>query len=225
MRIPKIENYKNDSLIELVKIKFNDIPKLSNNEIITSEKEKIKLIKNIERVIRSSIEYKDYVKYLREYMDMTSCAFLPNVSNKESRRISIEIHHEPFTLYDLVQIVMDKHLMEGREMNISTISEEVMELHYSGMVGLIPLSITVHELVHNGKIFIPLQSIYGRKFIKFLELYNDYISKDLQDMLKIKFNLSKDLNSNDLSIIEKKFVYIEVEGMKLPQIVADIVEP
>lgn len=213
MRIPKIENYNNKNLIETVKL-----PKptnLSTQITIMNEKEKVKLIKTIERVARSSMEYKQYIKFLKDEIDMTKCTYFNGVNSK-SKRVSIEIHHEPFTLFDITQMVVDKTLDEGTPLNTFMLAEEVMKIHYMGLVGLLPLSVTVHELVHNGKLFIPLQSVYGN-FVKFLDKYEKYIPNDTKEMLQTKIRMSKELSTLDLSVLEKKYMYLEVEGMSFPQ--------
>lgn len=221
MRLPKVENYKNDQLIERRKIQ--EIPPIERNIVLMSEKDKIKLIKTIERIVRSSQEYKQYIAFLRKEVDMTMCSFFNNISNKESKKVSIEIHHEPFTLFDIAQIVLEKWIAEGKKINPILIAEEVMKLHYQNKVGLIPLSITVHELVHSGKLFIPLQNVYG-DFISFLEEYEPYISNDLKDILQIKLKMSKELENLDMSILEKKYVYLEIDGMTFPQPLEEIIE-
>lgn len=221
MRLPKVENYKNDQIIE--KVKIEKVPPLERTIVLMTEKEKIKMIKTIERIVRSSQEYKQYIAFLRKEIDMTMCSFFNNVSNKESRKVSIEIHHEPFTLFDITQIVLEKWIQQNKSINPILIAEEVMKLHYQNKVGLIPLSITVHELVHSGKLFIPLQNVYG-DFISFLEEYDQYISQDLKDILQIKLKMSKELESLDLSILEKKYVYLEVDGMTFPQPLEEIIE-
>lgn len=221
MRLPKVENYKNDQLIERRKIQ--EIPPIERNIVLMSEKDKIKLIKTIERIVRSSQEYKQYIAFLRKEVDMTMCSFFTNISNKDSRKVSIEIHHEPFTLFDIAQIVLEKWIAENKKINPILIAEEVMKLHYQNKVGLIPLSITVHELVHSGKLFIPLQNVYG-DFISFFEEYEPYISNDLKDILQIKLKMSKELENLDMSILEKKYVYLEIDGMTFPQPLEEIIE-
>jgi hypothetical protein len=221
MRLPKVENYKNDQLIERRKIQ--EVPPIERNIILMSEKDKIKLIKTIERIVRSSQEYKQYIAFLRKEVDMTMCSFFNNISNKESKKVSIEIHHEPFTLFDITQIVLEKWIAENKKVNPILIAEEVMKLHYQNKVGLIPLSITVHELVHSGKLFIPLQNVYG-DFISFFEEYEPYISNDLKDILQIKLKMSKELENLDMSILEKKYVYLEIDGMTFPQPLEEIIE-
>lgn len=221
MRLPKIESYNNDNLIEVRKIV--DVPKANRYTIIMSDKDKVKYIKYLERIIRSSQEYKDYIAYLREYIDMTQCSFFTGVRKTNSRsKVSIEIHHEPFTLFDIAQIVLEKWIREGITLNAFKIAEEVMKLHYQNKVGLIPLSITVHELVHSGKLFIPLQNVRGN-FIDFIEEYDEYISEDLKNMLQIKLKMSKEIEKQDLSILETKYTYLEVDGFVLPETLDEIV--
>jgi len=217
MRMPKVvDNYENNNKIEYVKI--NELPTSTRNVIIMNEKDKIKLIKTIERIIRSSMEYKQYVQYLRDEIDMTLCSFFNNINNKDTKRVSIEIHHEPFTLFDLTQIILDKWINEEKDINPLLIAEEVTLLHYRNTVGLIPLCVTVHELVHNGKLFIPLQNLFGN-FVSFIEEYEKFISKDLLSLLEAKFKISKELIEPDMSILEKKYIYLEIKGFTFPQII------
>lgn len=216
MRVANVENYKNNNLINVVKV--SDVPNVRMSSPILNEKDKIKLIKTIEVAVRTSQEYKDYIKFLKDNMDMTKCTYFSNLSNKDGKKISIEIHHEPFTLYDITMIVLDKYLTEEIPVNILDIAEEVMNIHYRDLVGLLPLSITVHELVHEGQVLIPLQVVYGN-YIKFLEEYDDYIGQDLRNILEAKLIMSKEVVDN--SILAKKYVYVEVDGFTLPQLIEE----
>lgn len=212
MRVANVENYNNTKKIDVVKV--TDVPQVKMSTPLLNEKDKTKLIKSIEMVVRSSQEYRDYIKFLKDNIDMTKCTYFNNLSNKDGKKISIEIHHEPFTLYDITMIVVDKFLAEEIPINVLDIAEEVMEIHYRDLVGLLPLSSTVHELVHEGKLLIPLQVVYG-DYIKFLEDYDDYIGQDLRNILEAKLIMSKEVVDN--SILVTKYVYIEVDGMSFPQ--------
>ena len=76
--IPKqIESYKNDRLIE--EVNMSEIPEVEMKYNIITEKDKAKTVKTCERMIRSSLEYKDYIKFLKEYIDMNKCSFWGNV--------------------------------------------------------------------------------------------------------------------------------------------------
>lgn len=221
MRLAKLENYSNATSIEHRQIR--DFPTAKAYTMIISEKDKIKVVKKIEQIARSSMEYKQYIEYLRKYIDMTKCSFFNNISNKDSKRVSIEIHHEPFTLFDIAHIILEKWIATGQEINPTLIAEEMMKLHYQNKVGLIPLSITVHQLVHTGKLFVPLQCLYG-DFVSFFEEYEPYVPQDLKDILEIKLKMSKDVeNEQDLSILERKYTYLEVDGFNLPQQLDEIV--
>lgn len=216
MRLPSLENYTNNNLIETRQI--HDVPPVQRHISIMSDKDKIKFIKTVERVVRSSQEYKFYIAFLKKEIDMTSCSFFTGIDSKEAKKVSIEIHHEPFTLFDITQVVLEKWMAEGKTPNPIQIAEEVMKLHYQGKVGLIPLSVTVHKLLHNGKVFIPLQNVYGN-YIAFLEEYSEYMPQDLQEILELKLTMSKDAMNQDMSILEKKYVYLEVDGMSFPHII------
>lgn len=216
MRTANVENYKSNGLIQ--KRKLGIIPKASRNINIITDKDKVKFIKKVEMIVRHSSEYKMYIKYLREEIDMTMCSYFRNVNNKESRKISIEIHHEPFTLFDITLIVLNKWMVNEQHIRQYAIAEEVMKIHYMNQVGLLPLSATVHQLVHNGRIFVPLQAIYGN-YLQFLEDYKEYIPADLDDALKLKLNMSRDVNNLDTSILQKKYIYLEQDGIILPQLI------
>lgn len=220
MRLPNIQNYQNSNIIETLKIK--DIPEVDRRCTIMSDKDKIKRIKEIEKIVRSSMEYRQYISFLRDKMDMDRCRYFKKVSNENNRKISIEIHHEPFSLFDITQTVLNKYIYNDLDINVLKISEEIMKIHYQNMVGLIPLSVTVHELVHRGDIFIPLQETYGN-FKEFIKTYERFIDPELFDMLRVKLKMSKELVELDMSILEKKYRYIEVDGMTFPEVNKDTI--
>lgn len=208
--VPKqIESYKNDRLIE--EVNMSEIPEVEMKYNIITEKDKAKTVKTCERMIRSSLEYKDYIKFLKEYIDMNKCSFWGNVKMDHYSKVKIEIHHSPFTLYDITMTILLKHLDLYGEINLFEVSEEVMKLHYQCRVGLIPLSTTVHKLVHNGSIFIPVQNVRG-DWLSFYKEYEPYIPQDMKDKLKAIIRFSKECQ--DYSLLETKYTYIEVDGFR-----------
>jgi hypothetical protein len=83
-------------------------PQLSTTysvELLT-DKAKVKFIQQIEKIVRSSLEYKEMVEFLKENADFSNCKFYVNITG--SKKIKIEIHHTPFTLFDIVSIALDK---------------------------------------------------------------------------------------------------------------------
>lgn len=166
------------------KINIGDVPVFDMDAYcLEDEKDFNKYIMDIEKQCRKSFEYKAFIKYIRENMNMNRCSFLEDVSNEESFDIKIEIHHYPFTLRDIAEIVFKKREYYGESLELQMVSKEVMQLHYKLVVGLIPLSETVHELAHNGRIFIPIDKVLGR-YQLFVDLYEPFCKPEQLDALK-----------------------------------------
>ena len=182
---------------------------------INKSKDRDKFVKRIERIVRGSMEYKDYIKFLKEHIGLDSCIFFQKVTNgnkNKQKRISIEIHYERFTLYDIVNVVEQKYIDEGLPLNDLLIADEVMELHYANKVGLVPLSKTAHQVVHNSvKLIVPLNMCYGT-YSEFLEEYEPYIDDSLYEKLERKMDMTSKLTPESFEAIMKEFTYIEVEG-------------
>jgi hypothetical protein len=216
MRVPRIQKYDTTLDKEIVEVgdlyfepKFYDLGK---------EKDKFKYITTIEKLCRTSMEYYDLINYLRVNMGMNFCSFFHKVNkdNFGKTRIRIEIHHEPFPLYDIVAIILNNRLDNGQSVDMYEVANEVMECHYEGIVGLLPLSVTVHELVHSGKLFIPLQFI-DEGFNTFLNRYYTTIKNmdGLTDMLEAKIRLSKRYAEDPeefIGILKKKYIYVVNKG-------------
>ena len=187
---------------------------------LENPKEKKKFIERIKRVVRSSKEYKDYIRFLKDNLDMNRCAFFSSVKQTSGTKISIEIHHAPFTLDDIARIILNKQMDEGKPVSDLGIADEIMELHYNNMIGLIPLSKTVHEVVHNSdKITIPLTMCYGN-FKEFVEEYQDYMEDDILGRLEKSIKETKELTSESFEALQTKYEYINVDGFDLPQKIA-----
>ena len=216
MRLPKITKYDNKLNKETITLKEIDYGNKYYN--LDLEKDKFKFITTIEKLCRSSMEYKQLIEFLKVNMNMNFCSFFHNVNRNGNgfSKIRIEIHHEPFTLYDIVAIVLNERLMNEKFISMFDIADEVMEMHYKGYVGLLPLSETVHELVHSGKIFIPLQFIdegFNQFYLKYKKVIDNM--DGLTDLLQAKIRLSKDYAENPeefISILRKKYIYVINEG-------------
>ena len=187
---------------------------------LNTDKDKHKFIKRIENVIRSSNEYRDYIAFLKEHVDLDKCIFFQNVSsNKNSkRRISIELHHEPFTLYDIVKVVLESFIENGNTINDLMIADDVLRLHYENKVGLVPLSKTAHEMIHaeeSAKLTIPLNMVYGN-YSEFLEEFKDIVDRDDTLLFKLarKMEMTANLTPESFDAIRTKFTYLEIDGVE-----------
>jgi len=155
-------------------------------------------IKNIEKQIRTSKEYKSYLGHLKNEVGIHNCSVLGNLSD-DIDGLTLEFHHYPFTLYDIVETCINKRILTGENFTSLDICDEVLELHKLNQVGLVYLSKTAHELVHCEKIFIKLESIFG-DVNAFIGKYKDFIAEETL----LKYNKLIDMNNNtyDDSILE-----------------------
>lgn len=208
MRIPKINNYNNTSDQENLELCDSNFSKPMY--VFYTDKVRTKFIKRIEKIVRGSLEYRELISCLRNNFGMTYCMFFQNVSRDKGKRVGIEIHHMPFSLYDIVNIVLRKYEVNEMEIDPYIIAEEVIKLHYQGKVGLVPLSSTVHELYHRGDIFIPLQNV-DKGFVKFYSEYKEYAS-DYDEMLRRLIVMSKEYTPERNNILKKKLIIINDEN-------------
>ena len=89
-----------------------------------------------------------------------------------------------------------------------------MALHYANKVGLVPLSKTAHQMIHDSvKLVVPLNMCYGT-YSDFLEEYEPYIDESLYEKLEKKMNVTANLTPESFDAIMKEFTYIEVEGFE-----------
>ena len=171
-----------------------------------------KYINDIEKIVRSSREYKIYIQFLRTYMDMNTSLFSENISNAQTTKIKIEIHHTPFTLFDITMTVFNKRSRLGENLNCFLVAKEVAYLHYFLYVGLIPLSKTEHKLVHNQSLFVPLDKVLGR-YDEFIEMYREDIPSDAMERYEIYKNMTEHYNYNEnVKILSVEPTYIKYNG-------------
>lgn len=219
MRNYNVESYEKHG--DSVTINIHNFEKATRHVILKNEKDKVKFIKNCENLIRGSEEYRDWIQYLKKYKNMNKCAIFQNLDTETMKKIKLEIHHGPFSLYDIVAIVTQKYIKEDIPLDYFDVSDEVMRLHYENKIGLIPLSKTVHKLVHDGRIFIPLQAYYAPAIIGFVKEYEEYM-EDYKEVFRDIIAASKkiaDAGEQDLSIFNRRYVYLKIDGVELPHVI------
>lgn len=191
---------------------IDDIPPYDIKDYdLFDEKDFNKYLQDIERIIRSSMEYREFINYLREYMDMNKCSFFENVSNVNSYKIKIHIHHHPLTLYDIVVIVYNKRSFFEESLEAEMVAKEAMYIHYFMMVGLIPLSETVHDLVHDQLIFIPLDKVMGN-WEEFLDTYSDFIpTETLEKIERYKRNTLSFSEEENRKLLIQSPTYVKMQ--------------
>ena len=216
---------KKEENIEKIFTKDDIIPISKPSVDFEDEKKLRKYIKSIESIIRGSYEYRKFIKYLKEEQDYTSCAFFSDIDIKEIKNVGIEFHHYPFTLYDIVQIVLYKESnFYNNQVNTYDIANEVMRLHYEGMVGLVPLSVSLHQLAHSGNLFINFKLTSGN-VKEFIERYKLFIDQSLLDNIEILEDLSeRNSEQSNKFILHKTFQNIEMEERNVKEIVKEEIQ-
>lgn len=184
---------------------------------LTNEKDFNKYMKDLEGAVRRSFEYRNMITYLRNNMDMNKCAFI-NVEKNKDNHISIEIHHHPFTLYDICLIVYNKREYYNESVELFMVAKEVMQRHYELLVGLIPLSKTVHKLFHSGHIFIPVDAVMGN-WKRFMDIYKDFMTDEQYDVVQRIIEYSEKYNAErNMEVIKPNTIYLDTtdERYQLP---------
>ena len=209
-------NYSKDRPSQNIQISIDELPE---REVYTfrTPKERVKFIKMVESVCRKSMEYKEYIRFLKRNTDLRRCTVLKNLNTTNGKKYTIEVHHEPFTLFDIVETVLNKREMLGEKIEPLSIADEVMALHYDGKIGLIHLSATMHQLVHDDKIFIPLQYIY-QNYNEFYTEYKPYFNPLVLEKLAMKVEMSLKTDNFVSDAIDPNFTYITIDGFNFPEI-------
>ena len=174
------------------------------------DRDLVNYIKSIERSIRGSFEYHRYLGHLINEADLSRCAFLSNVDVQEIKKVHLEFHHHPYTLYDIVLTVF---LKRGGEMGLDLpgsslmVAEEVVRLHYEGRVGLVPLTRTVHQLFHSGELFIPTQMAHG-DVASFTAEYWDFVPEQTKG--KVLTYATIDFKYEGISVLDRNVTMLSI---------------
>jgi len=150
------------------------------------EKEYTRFIKNVVSLVRHSYEYKLWTKYVKDDLGHNICALSGEVSDE----VTIEIHHHPLCLFEIVEVVVNSHIIQSLEFCTADIMKEVLELHFENKVGYIPLCSTLHEKYHNGYLQIPIDKVQGN-WQEFLKTY------PIPDHIMLKVNMLANIKTTN----------------------------
>jgi hypothetical protein len=193
--------------IEFKEIGGNPVVKSQNAPFVESfyfskfyeEKAYKKFIQGIEKLVRTSREYKSYVELLRTNISALNVDnILSNITNADAE---MEFHHYPYTLYEVVDAVCASKFLRKEKFTSFSVAKEVMDLHYKNMVGLVPLTKTNHELAHEGSLFISSKQVFG-EYKAFSDMYDEAIGADVKDRVK---KMEEDSDANRPSDVKGLF--------------------
>lgn len=151
------------------------------------DKDLKRFVKSCETGIRRSPEYKIWAEYIRDVMGKYICA----ISGEINAETTVEIHHHPMSLYDIVSSVIYRKIDSNKEFCSFDICQEVIEIHYQNKIGFIPLVSSLHEKVHNGALDIPMELVSG-DYKKWLAEYGTFLDDDDLKRIHCKLNVKKD---------------------------------
>lgn len=209
----QIQEYRTPEFENAQIMAMSEIPEYTTEDYdLFNEKDFKKYIDDVEKLVRSSKEYRDVIQYMRKYMDMNTSAFSTNINNIESTKIKIELHHTPFTLFDIAITVFNKRSRLGEPLDVELVAKEVAYIHYLLVVGLIPLSRTEHKLVHNQALFVPIDKVLGN-FEKFINMYEKDIPEDaMQRYLTYKELTANYNHQENTKVLEVSPTYLKLPG-------------
>lgn len=176
---------------------FPDFTKYRDKEFydtvdLEDDKTRTRFIKDIERIIRTSLEYRNFIKYLKTDAMLNYCTIMNKLPSEIQNSIKIEFHHHPITLYDIVDTKIKKYFDNNKEGELKVtrliIANEVMLEHYLGLIGLIPLTISMHQLAHAGQNILKPKDVVGNytEWIKQNALHIDHhILKRVEEFINL----------------------------------------
>jgi len=161
-----------------------------------------KIIKNIELLVRRSYEYRLWREYILGAYGNNRCA----ISGEVSDEVTIELHHHPFRLYDIVRLVLDSFLINGKPFCTFDIATIVIEHHFNNEVGYVPLCKTLHEKHHNGYLDIAIELVSGnyKALIQKYTIPNDMMDKVSERMAIHETSETGLVNYDDSIKIEQR---------------------
>ena len=183
------------------------------DRVVTAE-EMVRFIKKIEALVRGSREYKAWVGHLRQDVGLTRCSFLSGL-DYSTDEVGLEMHHCPLTLYEIVEIVQNHRFARGHAVTSLSVADEVMRVHLDGHVGVVPLSKTVHKLVHAGTLAVHPLQIHG-DWMQFLRDYPDGVNEEVVAKL-LQF-----VQQSEADVVARA---AKLDGTGAPRLRADVTVP
>lgn len=146
-----------------------------------NEAEYKKFIRSCEMLVRRSVEYKLWRKYIVDVLQVDSCS----ITNEKMIDVTVEVHHHVPSLFTATSAVINKHIENNEEFCSFDIAQKVIELHFGNKIGYTTLLKSMHEKFHNGKLTIPIDAIRGN-YNQFLKDYSKYIDEEELDKIETR---------------------------------------
>jgi len=143
-----------------------------------NEKLLTRFVKNCERLIRNSYEYRLWKNYIIDVLNINNCA----ITEESGEELTIELHHHIPSLFTFVKTIIIEHIENEREFSTFDICLKAIELHFQNRLGYVTLIKSMHEKFHKGFLDIPIDLVRGN-YNYFLEEYKDYIPDEDMEII------------------------------------------
>ncbi len=144
-----------------------------------------KFIKNCEKLIRGSVEYKQWRNYITDVLQVNSCF----VTNERMDECTLEIHHHVPSLFTLLKAIVNKNMDKDEAFSTFDVCMEAIEIHFANKVGYIAVISSIHEKIHNNCLDVPKNMIQGN-YMWFIENFSKYLDDDDLDLINKRLSIS-----------------------------------
>jgi len=151
-----------------------------------SESDFGKFIKGCERLVRSSLEYKEWKQYIIEVLGVNTCM----ITSESMADCSVEVHHHLPSLYNIVKVIINKKVSEEQEFSTFDICSETIKLHFQNKIGYVTLIKSMHEKFHNKMLDVPIEIVKGN-YTGFLAEYGDHFDDDDMDVINSRLSVAE----------------------------------
>ena len=178
---------------------YYEIPFYKDVDYMFSLENEVAFIKAVERMVRTSKYYSRYIAHLKVDLGLNFCQVKGNISEDEDAGVTdlIEMHHGPiFTLFDVVSIILNYMLAKDMKITTYSVANKVIEEHFKHRVQTVMLCETVHQLVHDNKVFLNYRQGFGDLY-SFLEIYYEGLDEIMVNKIIDYIEKCKKYDSND----------------------------
>jgi hypothetical protein len=148
-----------------------------------NEAEYKKFVNNCKNMIRKSVEYKLWRKYIVDILGVDKCM----ITQEHMSQVTIDVHHHVPALATVVKAIVNEKLNEHKNFCTFDICTEVIELHFKNKIGYVTLIESMHEKFHNGYLSIPIELVRG-DYQYFINTYSKHL--DESDIEEIQARLA-----------------------------------
>ena len=178
---------------------YYEIPFYKDVDYMFSLENEVAFIKAVERMVRTSKYYSRYIAHLKVDLGLNFCQVKGNISEDEDAGVTdlIEMHHGPiFTLFDVTSIILNYMLAKDMKITTFSVANKVIEEHFKHRVQTVMLCETVHQLVHDNKVFLNYRQGFGDLY-SFLEIYYEGLDEIMISKIIEYIEKCKKYDSND----------------------------